>query len=127
MEKIVPIAPTINIKKPSNHPARENAYGNANAPAPNVALHRLNTDPRTLPSRNHDENASFESNIRKNGVCGGENNKLSSLPVLVLSIISSLKWTLRAFSLNKRSSSVGCMNGFKSGKYPIICTERRSP
>ena len=59
--------------QPSSHPARENAYGNARAPAPSVALHKLNTEPRTLPSRNHEEKASLESNILKNGVCGGEN------------------------------------------------------
>ena len=51
----------INMNRPSNHPDFENANGSDNAPAPNVAEHKLNTEPRTEPSRNHLLNASLGS------------------------------------------------------------------
>ena len=41
------------MASPSAHPALLNANGSDSAPAPSVAEHRLNTDPRTEPSRNH--------------------------------------------------------------------------
>ena len=59
--KTVAKAPMINMNRPSNHPDFENANGSDNAPAPNVAEHKLNTEPRTEPSRNHLLNASLGS------------------------------------------------------------------
>ena len=67
--------------KTLTQPLLAKAYGSDKAPAPSVAEHKLNTLPRTDPSRNHFPKASRGSaafSADKNGVDGDHGSSSSS-------------------------------------------------
>lgn len=81
-----------------------------------MALHKLKTDPRTLPSRNQDDKASRGSAARNAEIKGVEGENIYGLATSAsVAAGSSLAEQKDVFSLR-------LYKGWRSGRYPMIAT-----